>query len=529
MENGSLNVQKWDAQNLLWLPSSKLTQAAIASNAALGKVGDDTMAIWSEFSMLDGALGPEERIEELTFATLTNGTWSSPMRLELSFLTETNNSSSGNLISHVYTREDDPSQWENHAFSDLFNINDRLAIDAGCCNVLKESGTDGIPNVKVSETFVPDERKWPTGTGSWDPNDKFGLNGHGPEGWIAADQLIPYTIRFENDPEEGATAAAQRVTITDTLDSDYDFDTFAFREFGWADVTKSVPKDTQNFQIDVDYQNSDGSPLIVRVSGAFDRSNGDISIIFDSIDPATGITPFGAFDGFLQLEDGEGLGQGFVRYDVKQKPNLPQGTEFENVADIVFDVNEPIVTPTVLHTIDLEKPTSSASSPAVSQSASFPITLTVSDPRGSGVAFWSIYQSVDGGPFFLWQGSEDDPNPIFTGTSGRTYSFYSLATDWAGLREDKDPLVETTTVIADSGIRVELMEKLANDTVRIILQVPAGLGSEIRAESTNLDPLTWTDIPNIVVTDLGDNRFEIIAPFTEDSRQFYRLIAGDGQ
>ena len=95
--------------------------------------------------------------------------------------------------------------------------------------------------------------------------------------------------------------------------------------------------------------------------------------------------------------------------------------------------------------------------------------------------------------------------------------------------EDKDPLVETTTVITGSEMRVEIMERIDDDTVRVILLAPEGLGAEIRAETADLaGQLIWQDIPEITVTDLGDNRFEIIAPFTEDTRQFYRLIAGDG-
>jgi len=49
-----------------------------------------------------------------------------------------------------------------------------------------------------------------------------------------------------------------RVTITDTLDPDYDFDTFAFKGFGWADNSQDIPSDTQNFEIDVDSENADG-------------------------------------------------------------------------------------------------------------------------------------------------------------------------------------------------------------------------------------------------------------------------------
>ena len=212
-----------------------------------------------------------------------------------------------------------------------------------------------------------------------------------------------------------------------------------------------------------------------------------------------------------------------------QKPSLVQGTQFENKADIVFDLNEAIETPTVLHTIDLERPSSSASSPEVSESASFVVSLSGSDPGGSGVASWAVYQSVNGGAWSPWTSTED-PNPIFTGSSGTTYSFYSIATDWAGLKEIKEPILETTTTIADSGIRIEHMEFIDTGTVRIILLPPAGLGAEIRAETADLfDPIVWENIPDITVTDLGDNRFEIIAPFTEETRQFFRLIAGDGQ
>ena len=149
--------------------------------------------------------------------------------------------------------------------------------------------------------------------------------------------------------------------------------------------------------------------------------------------------------------------------------------------------------------------------------------------NGSGVAYFSVFQSVDGGPFSIWLPASYESEQTFTGTSGRSYSFYSLATDWAGMLEDKEPLVETTTIITDSGIRVELIERINDDTVRIILLTPEGLGAEIRAETTDLTGLlVWQDIPELTVTELGENRFEIIAPFTEDSRQFYRLIAGDG-
>lgn len=528
LEGASLHVQMWDCDNQFWLPSNKLTQSQVASNAVLGAIGEETMAIWSEFTTLDGAVGPEERVEELSYATLTNGSWTTPMTLDLPFLTESDDNSSGNLIAPLGAPEGDDSQWEQHAFSDFFNINDKIAIDMGCCQELKEHGTEGIPGVKVPEVFVPDERKWPTGVGSYDPNDKYGLNGYGPEGWIAADQLIPYTITYENDPEEGATAPALRVTISDQLDSDFDYDTFSFTEFGWGELTQGIPEDTQNFSTDVEFENADGSPLIVRVSGSFDRSTGIIGVVFDSIDPVTGFSPWGAFDGFLQVEDGTGNGQGFISYQVIQKADLPQGTEFENTAEIVFDLNDPITTPTVLHTIDLEAPSSDADSPAVANQSAFTVSLNGMDPDGSGIAFYTVYQSINDGPFTVWLAEESSSEPVYIGLAGNKYSFYSVATDWAGLKEAKEPTIEATTIVTASDFGVEFVEMIDEDTVRFILRAPSIPDTTVRVEASDvITPTLWFDVEGATVVDLGDGRFDITAPYTEENRQFFRFIVED--
>jgi hypothetical protein len=390
LDMSKLYVQKWDHKNMLWLPFSKLSNANVMSNAALGQVGDNPMAIWSELVDTGDGTSAFDFVEQLTYANLTNGSWNDSAPLDLDFYTPEEDTSpsllssrDNDLISGIETR--------GSSFSAVFDINHLVKIPILCFG----DPIDNIPDIKLPEQFIPDERKWPTKGGSLDPNDKFGFNGHGPEGWIGEGFVIPYTILFENDPEEGATAPALRVRILDQLDPDYDYDTFVFREFGWAELRQELPEETQHFEVDVDYQNSDGSPLTVRVKGTFDRGTGEIVILFDSLDPATGITPFGAFDGFLQVEDESGNGQGFVRYDVQQKAGLPQGTEFENTAKIFFDLNEPIDTPTVLHTIDLEAPTSMADSPAVSDSSSFTVSLNGSDPDGSGVAYYTVYQSVD--------------------------------------------------------------------------------------------------------------------------------------
>jgi len=62
----------------------------------------------------------------------------------------------------------------------------------------------------------------------------------------------------------------------------------------------------------------------------------------------------------------EGMGRyGYVQYSIPLNPNLAEGTRIENTAGIVFDYNVPVITNTVVNTIDNQNliydPVSSAS------------------------------------------------------------------------------------------------------------------------------------------------------------------------
>ena len=58
------------------------------------------------------------------------------------------------------------------------------------------------------------------------------------------------------------------------------------------------------------------------------------------------------------------------------------------------------------------------------------------DVNGSGIAFYDIYVSEDGGPFELWLGATTATQAIYPGRTGHTYAFYSLAYDGVGHREE---------------------------------------------------------------------------------------------
>ena len=72
-----------------------------------------------------------------------------------------------------------------------------------------------------------------------DPNDITGPGGYGPAGFVPANQDFPYTIQFQNDAT--ATAPAQVVEVTETLDPNLDWSTFQLGDFGFGGVEVLVP------------------------------------------------------------------------------------------------------------------------------------------------------------------------------------------------------------------------------------------------------------------------------------------------
>ncbi len=120
-----------------------------------------------------------------------------------------------------------------------------------------------------------------------------------------ADEPIPYTVQFENLPQ--ATANAEFVTVTDTLDADLD------------PATLEV------------YATSSDSTFSYAVVGQV------VTFRFVGID--------------LPPNVDEPEGQGYITYGVEPRAGLPTGTVIENEASIVFDFNPPILTPTVVHEI----------------------------------------------------------------------------------------------------------------------------------------------------------------------------------
>lgn len=137
---------------------------------------------------------------------------------------------------------------------------------------------------------------------AYDPNNKLTHTGTGEENLIDPNTDLEYTINFQNI----GNAPATTVTLTDEISELLDIT--SLQPIAWS----------HDFVLNVD---------------------GDIAtFVFEDIQ-------------LLGAEQNEAESHGFVRFKIKQQPNLAPATVIENIAEIVFDNNEAIITNMAINTI----------------------------------------------------------------------------------------------------------------------------------------------------------------------------------
>jgi RHS repeat-associated protein len=281
---------------------------------------------------------------------------------------------------------------------------------------------------------------------SFDPNNLVGPAGVGAPGWInQVPQPLAYYVEFENDPKQ-ATVAAQDVTVTEQLDPNLDWSSFQLGNIQFGAIMINVPDGLRSFATSVDTTNVDGSPLRVDVTAALDLKTGIVTWLFQSIDPATGLSPLNPVAGFLPVDDNTGRGLGTVNYTVRLKANLASGTAVGAKANVVFDANPALATNSVLNTIDSTSPTSTVRQlPALIRSTSFPVAWSGDDFGGSGITSYDVLVASDGGPFIPWLVGTSATSASFTGLFGHAYAFESIATDAVGHRQVNPATAQAAT------------------------------------------------------------------------------------
>ena len=306
------------------------------------------------------------------------------------------------------------------------------------------------------------------GVQSFDPNDKTGPAGYGKSSYIIDGSLMPYAIYYENDPDEGATAAAQVVFIEDQLDTNLDLTTFELDDMNlYGDFWVDVPDGLNYYHTVVDLR-PEGNDLLVRVTAGLDSDTRMATWLFESLDPDTMEPPDDALAGFLPVNDKDlHDGEGHLLYSIRPLDGLGSGTEITNQAMNYFDANDPVPTPTTLHTIDAGLPTSLLDVlPA--QVPDEPFTVSWSgqdDENGSGVASYTIYVKEDDGDWEVWLQNTAETSAEFIGVGGHDYAFRAVAKDNVGHEEDDPGTVEASTSVDFSQLRVDYLEATSSGFV----------------------------------------------------------------
>jgi uncharacterized repeat protein (TIGR01451 family) len=103
--------------------------------------------------------------------------------------------------------------------------------------------------------------------------------------------------------------------------------------------------------------------------------------------------------------------------------------------------------------MDISPPTSTVNPlPVRETSLTFAVSITATDQGSpaSGVAYTTIYSSINNGPWTVWTTLiAPATTATFTGQSNNTYSFYSVATDYANNTQNASPVIEASTYVPD--------------------------------------------------------------------------------
>jgi RHS repeat-associated protein len=310
-----------------------------------------------------------------------------------------------------------------------------------------------VPN--PNDIFGPSAQNHTNLINSQDPNAKLTV-GYEKEGFIADGKPLVYTIQFEN--MASATAPAQRVEIVDQLSSKLDWSTVQLLRIGFNNVTIDVTSGLKNYTTRA-YVETDPNP--VDVKAWLDPETGLMRWVMESVNPVTGGLPDDPMAGFLPPNDKTHRGEGYVSFMVWPKAGLPSGTKISNKASIVFDVNDPIETNEVDNTIDRINPNSHVVPlPPVTKTEDFTVSwVGADDSGGSGVAFFDVFVSVDGGAFVPWVSSATETSAVFNGARGHIYGFFSVATDNVGNREKTPSRAQAVTAVPAVSAELVLLRE----------------------------------------------------------------------
>lgn len=291
---------------------------------------------------------------------------------------------------------------------------------------------------------------------SADPNEIIGPTGYDDSiRWVSINDLLNYTILFENDPEF-ATANAQKVDVRFSFDDKAAMKGFGLGTYGFANMSWNIDDAPAAYQNRLDLR--DTMHIYVDLTAGIDVVKQQAFWLFNSIDPETGYNPWQVDRGMLPVNDSTHVGEGFVTFHLKPQEDLKTGDTISIVASIVFDQNDTIPTNRWRNTIDAGMPTSNVNGRQDSKNENlYHLTLMATDDEGgSGLRRVLLYQANNFGIYEEVASCPVDTVIDFMAEPGHQYRFYSIAEDNVGnrepLKEQPDLIINVNAAPTDIGI-----------------------------------------------------------------------------
>jgi hypothetical protein len=327
-------------------------------------------------------------------------------------------------------------------------------VQAGNCYLLKPGYIAGPDDPPPANNPPPPSFPWTLDVvlavvlqiESHDPNIIIGPKGCGTNQAVTNTQPMPYQVLYTN--QSSANGPAQQVRITDKIDPNLDKRAFRLGSFGFRGMTFSVPANSAYYQTTIDLTAQFGFDL--QFTATIDESTGIATWLLTTIDPTTGEPPINPTIGLLPPDNSSGVGEGFVTYTIIPDQTKPTGTVISAKATVTFDTQPPLDTAPYFNTIDTGTGLASsvAALPANEPTPSFNVSWAGTDALGgSGISGYTIFVSDNAGPHTAWLSNTPLTSAAFTGQGGHSYSFYSVATDFAGNVEPAPSQPDATTTV----------------------------------------------------------------------------------
>ena len=223
----------------------------------------------------------------------------------------------------------------------FFSVLSSIISAQPICPYPGDGGNGGQPPIPSPGQHAAGSSSVFGGHESVDPNELLGPAGVDSVRWVSVNDILNYTIFFENDPAL-ATASAQMIDVRFDFPFQSLIKNFGLGDYCFANQQFHIPDYPSAFNTRLDLR--DSMFIYVDLLAGVDVTKSQAFWHFSSIDPETGYAPWQVHRGMLPVNDSTHVGEGFVTFRLKPSDELQTGDTISIVANIVFDQNDTIAT-----------------------------------------------------------------------------------------------------------------------------------------------------------------------------------------